>query len=660
MRRIAGLGLLFFLVNLTFPVAGQNYPPVKPGFGTNANPGLVLPGAGTTRGHPMVADLGLTPEHKSIIFGTVTGRLYVILWDGTMAPHFPVQLDPPSSIDTGPAIGDLDGDGKPEIVVGYGSIASINGAVSSQPGGVVAYKLDGTVLWRRTALDFSPDPRDGIPDAVVGTPAIGDIDGDGKNEVVWGGLDARVYAVNGLDGTDKPGWPIFVRDTVFSSPALFDLQGDGKLEVIIGVDSHLEPAVGTIAGGYLHVFYPTGQPTVDLYWWSDPPGTRTLPAPEMPGFPLYIPSAHSAPSIGDIDGDGSPEIVFGTGPSTDTGPRYVYAVKCDGTPSPGWPVTVDGRVSSSPALADVNGDGILDVIVTDDLPHPGPPFSHVYAFNGVNGARIWKVVPRSLDGGGTPSSASPIVADVMGDSKLEVMVVVNSEICVLDATTGLQLTESHYPPLPLETPKLSFYTPTSLTSAVATDFESDGAAIEVVAISGTPFPTARDGYVAVFNPVKSAPSVEGPWGFFRQNERRQGVAPETPPCAPPAPPTPLTYYSLAPCRILDTRNPTGPYGGPALGALGRRTFAVLGQCSIPADTKALTVNLTAVNPVSYGDLKLFGGHGTAPNAIALKFRPGLTRAGQAMVQVIGGEVTIEGTQTAGAVDVLLDVSGVFR
>jgi hypothetical protein len=72
------------------------------------------------------------------------------------------------------------------------------------------------------------------------------------------------------------------------------------------------------------------------------------------------------------------------------------------------------------------------------------------------------------------------------------------------------------------------------------------------------------------------------------------------------------------------------------------------------------VNLTAVDPTSYGDLKLFGGQGTAPNAIALKFRPGLTRAGQAMVQVIGGEITIEGTQTVGSVGVLLDVSGVFR
>ena len=647
MRR-AGIGLLSLLwLFLPSVAVGQNYPPYKPGFP------VTLPGAGTIRGHPVVADLGLTPGHKSIIFGTVTGRLYVILWDGTIAPGFPVQLSPVSLIDSSPAVGILDNvDGKPAIVFGYGSILGVNGATSSQPGGVAAYRRDGTLLWNRPALDFSPGTGDGIPDAVVGTPAIGDIDGDGKNEVVWGGLDARVYAVNGLDGTDKSGWPIFVRDTVFSSPALFDMNGDGKLEVIIGVDSHLEPAVGTLAGGYLHVFFPTGQPTSSP--WGDPPGTLTLPAPEMPGFPQYIPSAHSSPSIGDIDGDGSPEIVFGTGPSTSTGTRYVYAVKCDGTPSPGWPVTVDGWVSSSPALADVNGDGILDVIITDDGTFPSTS-PYVYAFNGVNGALIWKVIPKSLSGA-TPNAGEPVVADVMGDSKLEVLVPVNSEVCVLDAATGLQLTESYFP----GGTKTSFYTPTALSSAVVTDFESDGIAIEVVAVSGTPFPSATDTYIAVFNPVKSAPAAEGPWGFFRQNQFRKGVAPTTPSCPPPPPPTPLSYYSLSPCRILDTRWPAGPYGGPALSAQGRRSFAVLGQCAIPADAKALTVNLTAVDPTSPGNLQLFGGQGSAPNALVLIYKPGLTRAGQAMVQVIGGEITIESTQTTGSINVLLDVSGVFR
>lgn len=640
MRLARNSGLLFLLwMCLCLPAVGQmNTPPMKPGFP------VILPGAGTTRGHPIVADLGLTPGHKSIIFGTVTGRLYVILWDGSIAPGFPVQLNPVSPIDSSPAVGILDNvSGKPAIVFGYGSILGVNGATSSQPGGVAAYKRDGTFLWNRTALDFSGD---GIPDAVMGTPAIGDIDGDGQNEVVWGGLDARVYAVNGLDGTDKSGWPIFVRDTVFSSPALFDMNGDGKLEVIIGVDSHLEPApIGTLPGGYLHVFLPTGQPSLFQ-------GIRTIPAPEMPGFPQYIPSAHSSPSVGDIDGDGSPEIVFGTGPSPDTGPRYVYAVKCDGTPSPGWPVTVDGRVFTSPALADVNGDGILDVIVTDDETAPSTS-SHVYAFNGFNGALIWKVVPKSF-WGTTPNAGDSVVADVMGDSKLEVLVPVNSDVCVLDAATGVQLTES----AANFTGKPSFYTPTSLSNAMVTDFESDGIAIEVVAVSGTP----TDTYIAVFNP-KAATAAEGPWGFFRQNERRRGVAPTTPSCAPsapPPPPTPLSYYSLSPCRILDTRKPAGPYGGPALSAQGRRSFAVLGQCAIPADAKALTVNLTAVDPTSPGNLQLFGGQGSAPNALVLIYKPGLTRAGQAMVQVIGGEITIESTQTTGSIDVLLDVSGVFR
>lgn len=631
---LPALGLL-----LGLSAAAQNLPPSKPGFP------VILPGAGPTRGHPAIADLGLTPGHKSIVYGTANGRLYVVLWNGTVAPGFPVTLSPVSPIDSSPAVGDLDGNGTPDIVFGYGSVID-----PSKPGGVAAYRRDGTLLWKRTALDFSAD---GIPDPVVGTPAIADIDGDGAVEVVWGGLDARVYAVRGSDGADKPGWPIFVRDTVFSSPVLFDMDGDTKPEVIIGVDSHTEPAVGTVLGGYVHVFYATGQPNTTPYA-SDPPGTRTLPAPELPGFPVWIDqTVFSPPSVGDIDDDGEPEVVFGTGRYYSTGSRKVYAVNCDGTPAAGWPVNVDGWVSSSPALADVNADGVLDVVVTDDATPPSTS-AHVYAFNGRNGAQIWKVSPKSFSGV-TTNAGEPIVADVLGDAKPEVLVPVNTDVCVLDAATGVQLTESA-----ASSSKPSFYTPTALSNAVATDFETDGAAIEVVAVSGRPFPVPTDGEIRVFNPVKTAPAAEGPWGAFRQSERRRGFSPGTPACAPPQPPTTLDYFSLAPCRLLDTRQATGPYGGPALSALSRRTFAVLGRCSIPADAKALTVNLTAIEPTGLGALKLFGGRGAAPNATVLMFRSGLTRASQAMVQVIGGEITVESTQTSGFTHLAIDVSGVFR
>jgi hypothetical protein len=150
--------------------------------------------------------------------------------NGAVAPGFPVTL--PGDVYSSPAVGDLDDDGDPDIVVGYGS--TIEGP--SSMGGVRAFRRDGTLLWQRVAGDFV-GPSDGIPDPVMSTPAIGDVDGDGLTDVAWGGLDAHIHLVRGTASTG--GLATFVRDTSLS-PALADLDGDGKPEIVIGADAHAE------------------------------------------------------------------------------------------------------------------------------------------------------------------------------------------------------------------------------------------------------------------------------------------------------------------------------------------------------------------------------------------------------------------------------------
>src|SRR6266567_1766306 len=320
-------------------IQAQPQPVLPPGVSLKAGFPKILAGGKSSHGEPAVADLGLTPGHKSIIFGTSAHQLYVVEYNGTVAPGFPVTL--PGDIQSSPAIGDVDGDGIPDIVVGYGSTFE-----SPSSGGVRAYSRTGVQLWDRPSVDqfypSPPTPLDGLPDPVVSTPAIGDIDGDGFVEVAWGSLDANVYVVRGADGVNKPGWPHFVRDTIFSSPALADLDGNGKLEVIIGVDAHAEgPPFNTPDGGCLHVF--------------------RFDATEVPGFPQCIDQVIiSAPAVGDIDGDGKPEIVVGTGRYYSGRAHKLYAFRCDGTMEPGWPVSVDGQVTTAPALADLDGDGIVD------------------------------------------------------------------------------------------------------------------------------------------------------------------------------------------------------------------------------------------------------------------------------------------------------------
>ncbi len=506
--------------------------PQKPGFPAT------LAGGSIRAGHPAVADLGLTPGHKSIVFGTSLHKLYVVLYDGSVAPGFPVTL--PAESSGSPAVGDLTGDGVPEIVVSYGSTFE-----PGVPGGVRAYRRDGTVLWDRPAGDFNGD---GTAEPVITAPAIGDVDGDGANEVAWGGVDGDVYLVNGATGANKPGFPVFVRDSIRSSPALHDFDGDGRLEIVIGVDAHAEgPPFNTPDGGCLHVLRSNGT--------------------ERPGFPKCIDQTIvSSAAVGDIDGDGKPEIVVGTGSFYPHRAHQVYAWKCDGTAVPGWPVGVDGEVSTSPALADLDGDGVLDVVVTDNNASPSTAF-HVYAFKG-SGTRLWKTVPKTFFGT-TPNAGDPVVADVAGDGKVEVLVPINTEVAVLSAA-GVQLTDdgSHF------AGSFSYFTETTLSHVVVDNFESDASALEVVAVSATS--QAGSSRVWVWNPKVSSAI---PWGAFHQNAKRTGTAPGTPSCQAAGPP--LDFYTLSPCRVVDTRNPAGPQGGPALPAHASRTFTLAGQCGVP-------------------------------------------------------------------------------
>jgi FG-GAP-like repeat len=571
-------------------------------------------------GHPAVADLGLTPGHKSIVFGTSTRRLYVVLWNGALAPGFPVVL--PAEVVSSPAIGDITGDGIPDIVVGYGSLYS-----PGFPGGVRALRRDGAILWDRTSIDFHVD---GVPDPVIGAPAIGDVDGDGANDVTWGSVDGRIYLVNGSTGADKPGWPRFVRDSTFSSPALADIDGDGKPDIVIGTDAHKEQSpFNTPDGGCLHVFRYDGT--------------------EVVGFPRCLDQqVGSAPAIGDINGDGRPEIVVGTGRYWPNGTHQVYSFECDGSPTPGWPVATDGQVATAPALGDLDGDGIPEVVVTDDDSGPSGTFA-VYAFRG-NGTRIFRTVPRDF-WGSTLDAADPVIADVLGDSGNEILVPTNGEVCVLSGT-GVQLTH-HTAFNPSNLP--SFATDYSLFNATVADFEMDGTAIELVAVSGTPFPSATDVKVWVWNP-KATGTV--PWGAFHQNAQRIGVVPGTPACPNANAPTKL--YTLAPCRVLDTRSPAGPYGGPAIPAQNIRTFLLAGRCGIPADATAVSANVTVVQPFMDGDLRIFPGAGPSPLSSVINYRGGRVLANNARLRLGAGEVSIQNDQGSGPVHVVLDVNGYFK
>jgi hypothetical protein len=121
------------------------------------------------------------------------------------------------------------------------------------------------------------------------------------------------------------------------------------------------------------------------------------------------------------------------------------------------------------------------------------------------------------------------------------------------------------------------------------------------------------------------------------------------------------FYTVTPCRVVDTRNATGPYGGPALSANSDRTFTFGGQCGIPSTAKAVLLNLTVTQPSAAGVLRLYAGGTPLPVASAINYRAGQTRANnEASPLGSSGSLAVHCDQPTGNVQVIIDVNGYFQ
>ncbi len=113
--------------------------------------------------------------------------------------------------------------------------------------------------------------------------------------------------------------------------------------------------------------------------------------------------------------------------------------------------------------------------------------------------------------------------------------------------------------------------------------------------------------------------------------------------------------------MADTRDPNGPYGGPALSAGEVRSFEMPGRCGIPAEAGAVALNVIVTQPSAPGFLSLYPLGIAPPLASTINFGPGQTRANNAIVQLgSGGSIVVDNRQTSGATHVILDVVGYFR
>jgi hypothetical protein len=386
-------------------------------------------------------------------------RTIFIHHDPDLHPGFPVALG--ASGESSPALADLNGDGASEIIV------------ATADGTVFAFLEDGSLLpgWP-VITDLLPglDPDNSrnhlqapayqeggveadVHASIVGGVAVGDINGDGAPEVVAADLEGNVYAWDS-SGKLLLGFPVCTNPEfskpedrnennvldrgVFAAPALGDLDGDGVLEIIVGATDQ-------------RVYAWNGDGTPVLGW---PALARDLGQPAPKGARIV-----SSPALGDLDRDGSLEVVVGTNEIYGQSGR-VYAFTSNGTILHGWPVRVPSLipggpdvlplvgegVPSTPALADVDGDGTLEVAIAAV---GGQGF--LFKANGRQFGRLKMRAPdfgpgsEAKDGPSVFSMTSGSFGDLDGDGGLEFAAGTTGARAALDITVpGLKLPFEHH------------------------------------------------------------------------------------------------------------------------------------------------------------------------------------------------------------------------
>jgi len=352
---------------------------------------------------PNVANLDGQP---AVVVGDRAGFVYAYhVNGGSPVAGWPYYAGAP--VDSSPSVAAINANGLDTVYVGGGN------ASSPTTGGYQAIAPNGSDQWFVQETNPGTDPT--VHSSVQASLTVAAYAGGYGVEA--GSLGQNTYALAASNGGMLGGFPWFSADSVFSTSAVADLYADGNNEIITGGDSSAGFAYGQTYnnGGHIRILSSAGNA-----------GSGNPAGGVICQYDTTQNIDRSSPAVGQFLGGGAVGIAIGDGSyfpgASDSNKVFALNTSC----GLAWSASLNGVTADSPALADVQGNGQLDVV-------EGTQAGTVYVLNGTNGAPVW------VAGTSGQVIGSPVTADVTGGGYQDVIVPTSNGIDIFDGRSGAQV-----------------------------------------------------------------------------------------------------------------------------------------------------------------------------------------------------------------------------